>query len=131
MHTTTTNAPTHNQQTISHNNTDQAHAPTDKTHATTKDTHHKENSANTHDKNENSEVWGINAIGKEKLSYSWIPAVNLNLQYNPDQLGLFFALMVSAIGLMVVLYARAYLGPNPDDLYRFLPHTTTIHGPPC
>ena len=74
-----------------------------------------------HNETNISKSWGINAENKEELSYSWIPLAKLNLQYNPDQLGLFFALMVSAIGLMVVLYARAYLGPNADDLYRFLP----------
>ena len=55
------------------------------------------------------------------LAAQWMPALQLNLQFNPDQLGLFFALLVCSIGLLVVLYARAYFGPDGDSLYRFYP----------
>ncbi len=112
-HRTPTAPADNHQQTINHENT----TNTDKLTASDK---HKADTAD-HPETKQAELWGIQAIGQEKLSQSWIPLAKLNLQFNPDQLGLFFALMVSAIGLMVVLYARAYLGPNPDDLYRFLP----------
>ena len=51
----------------------------------------------------------------------WMPSLQLNLQFNPDQLGLFFAFLVSGIGLLITLYARAYFGPDEDSLYRFYP----------
>ncbi|QDU71568.1 hydrogen gas-evolving membrane-bound hydrogenase subunit E [Mucisphaera calidilacus] len=51
----------------------------------------------------------------------WMPALNLSLAFNADGLSVFFALLVSGIGLMIVLYARGYFGPNADDLGRFYP----------
>jgi len=52
---------------------------------------------------------------------SWMPAFHLDLALQADHLGLFFALLVSGIGLLIVLYARAYFGPDADSLYRFYP----------
>lgn len=52
---------------------------------------------------------------------AWMPDLNLSLQYNADKLGLFFALLVSGIGVLITLYARAYFGPDHDSLYRFYP----------
>ena len=51
----------------------------------------------------------------------WMPALTLNLQLNPDQLGLFFAFLVSGIGFLIVLYARAYFGKDAASLFRFYP----------
>jgi NADH:ubiquinone oxidoreductase subunit 5 (subunit L)/multisubunit Na+/H+ antiporter MnhA subunit/multisubunit Na+/H+ antiporter MnhB subunit len=51
----------------------------------------------------------------------WMPALKLNFDLNADRLGLFFALLVSGIGLLITLYARAYFGPDRDSLYRFYP----------
>ena len=51
----------------------------------------------------------------------WMPTLKLNLQLLPDQLGLFFALLVSGIGILITLYARAYFGPDQDSLFRFYP----------
>ena len=51
----------------------------------------------------------------------WIPALHINLAYFNDGLGVFFALLVAGIGLLIVLYARAYFGKDPDELYRFFP----------
>jgi len=55
------------------------------------------------------------------FSAQWMPELQLNLQFNADRLGLFFALMISGIGLLITLYARAYFGPDADSLYRFYP----------
>lgn len=52
---------------------------------------------------------------------AWMPSLNLNIAFNADGLSIFFALLVSGIGLMIVLYARGYFGPNADDLGRFYP----------
>jgi len=48
-------------------------------------------------------------------------SINLELTFNPDALGLFFGLLVSGIGALIVLYARGYFGPDRDSLYRFFP----------
>lgn len=69
--------------------------------------------------------WYVNFTGDQitasPVGVTWMPLVKLNLQFNPDKLGLFFAFMVSGIGLLITLYARAYFGPDHDSLYRFYP----------
>lgn len=55
------------------------------------------------------------------FALQWMPTLDLTLAFNPDKLGLFFALLVSGVGLLIVLYARAYFGPDEDSLYRFYP----------
>lgn len=52
----------------------------------------------------------------------WIPSLNLNFAFLADGLGAFFALLVSGVGLMIVLYARAYFGREAlDEIRRFYP----------
>lgn len=51
----------------------------------------------------------------------WMPGFHLNLALRADELGMFFALLVAGIGLLITLYARAYFGPQRRDLYRFYP----------
>src|SRR5687767_2377975 len=62
--------------------------------------------------------WGLDAGA---VGVAWMPALHLDLVLHADRLGMFFALLVASIGLLVVLYARAYFGPDPDSLYRFYP----------
>ena len=56
---------------------------------------------------------------------NWMPSLNINFAFLTDGLGLFFALLVSGIGVCVFLYARGYFGKagptSADDLYRFYP----------
>ena len=54
-------------------------------------------------------------------AWAWMPSLNLNLAFLADGLGVFFALLVSGIGVLIILYGRAYFGPEPADLYRFYP----------
>ncbi len=49
------------------------------------------------------------------------PALDIELTFNPDQLGLFFALLVAGIGVFINTYARGYFGRDQDQLYRFFP----------
>ncbi len=51
----------------------------------------------------------------------WIPILHLNLSFMTDGLGGFFGLLVSGIGILIVLYARGYFGPDEASLYRFYP----------
>ncbi|MEM7625383.1 MAG: hydrogen gas-evolving membrane-bound hydrogenase subunit E [Planctomycetota bacterium] len=60
--------------------------------------------------------------GTEALE--WVPSMNLNLAFLADGLGGFFALLVSGIGVLIVLYARGYFGNTEEaqrDLFRFYP----------
>jgi NADH:ubiquinone oxidoreductase subunit 5 (subunit L)/multisubunit Na+/H+ antiporter MnhA subunit len=60
-------------------------------------------------------------LGTVTPTVAWMPAVQLNVSFNADALGMFFALLVAGIGLLITLYARAYFGPDADSLYRFYP----------
>ena len=55
----------------------------------------------------------------------WVPALDLNIAFLADGLGGFFALLVSGVGVLIVLYARGYFGGHGDqaeaDLARFYP----------
>ena len=51
----------------------------------------------------------------------WIPLLHLDLAFLADGLGVFFALLVSGVGSLIVLYARGYFGPCERDLFRFYP----------
>ncbi len=48
------------------------------------------------------------------MQWSWVPALGVDLAFRLDGLSLFFALIVSGVGLLIVLYATAYL----DDHYQ-------------
>ncbi len=57
--------------------------------------------------------------GTIAVSLPWIPAYGLNLSFFIDGLSLVFALTISGIGTLVVLYAGAYLDGHPHK-GRFL-----------
>ena len=45
-------------------------------------------------------------------SYAWVPRIGLNLAFRLDGLALLFALLITGIGLLIILYAHYYLGPD-------------------
>ena len=49
----------------------------------------------------------------------WLPSLGLNLTFMLDGFGFLFALLILAIGLLVILYAHYYLSPA-DDASRFM-----------
>src|SRR5690606_32525030 len=51
----------------------------------------------------------------------WIDRLNMNFAFLADGLGVFFALLVSGVGFLIVLYARAYFGRDEKSLFRFYP----------
>ncbi|MBA4501015.1 monovalent cation/H+ antiporter subunit A [Marinobacterium marinum] len=51
-------------------------------------------------------------------SYSWIPAMGLDLSFRMDGLALLFCILILGIGLLVILYARYYLSEQ-DSMPRF------------
>ncbi len=51
----------------------------------------------------------------------FIPSINCNLDLIADPLSLFFGLLVSGIGCLIVLYARGYFGKDEASLRRFYP----------
>jgi multicomponent Na+:H+ antiporter subunit A len=51
-------------------------------------------------------------------SYSWVPGLGISLSWHLDGLSLLFALLISGIGALVVVYSSAYLQDH-RDLGRF------------
>ncbi|MEM6313848.1 MAG: proton-conducting transporter membrane subunit, partial [Planctomycetota bacterium] len=51
----------------------------------------------------------------------WVPGLHMDFAWLVDPTGVMFNLFIAGIGLLIILYARAYLGPKPDDLFRFYP----------
>ena len=54
-----------------------------------------------------------------RLVYNWVPALGINLSFYLDGLSLTFALLISGIGAIVVLYSSAYLAGH-HHLGRFM-----------
>jgi NADH:ubiquinone oxidoreductase subunit 5 (subunit L)/multisubunit Na+/H+ antiporter MnhA subunit len=52
--------------------------------------------------------------GKVDARWAWMPTLGLNLSLHLDGLSLLFALLVSGIGALVVIYAGYYFSPHGD-----------------
>ncbi len=59
-----------------------------------------------------------------RVAAAWMPALHLDWAFLPDALGLFFAALIAGIGLLIILYGRAYFGPDAAALRRFFPLIT-------
>lgn len=57
--------------------------------------------------------------GREIVELPWIPSLGLNLTLAIDGLSLFFGLVVSGMGALVVFYARQYLDDHYEHHGRF------------
>ncbi|MBX3065955.1 MAG: putative monovalent cation/H+ antiporter subunit A [Anaerolineae bacterium] len=47
------------------------------------------------------------------VSYTWVPSLGINLSFALDGLSLLFALLVSGVGALIIIYAGGYLGDHP------------------
>jgi multicomponent Na+:H+ antiporter subunit A len=52
--------------------------------------------------------------GPRDLEIAWAPSLGLSLSFHLDGLGLLFALLITGIGTLVVLYSSAYLANHPQ-----------------
>lgn len=57
--------------------------------------------------------------GSRVVQLSWASLLGLSLSFNLDGLGLLFALLITAVGALVILYASEYLDGHPHAV-RFL-----------
>jgi multicomponent Na+:H+ antiporter subunit A len=59
-----------------------------------------------------------------ELSYEWVPSLGVSLSFTFDGLGLLFALIVSGVGTLIIIYAGGYMVGDPQVgrfyLYLFL-----------
>jgi multicomponent Na+:H+ antiporter subunit A len=53
------------------------------------------------------------SAGRRLIELSWAESLGLSLAFNLDGLGLLFALLITAVGTLVVLYASRYLEGHP------------------
>jgi multicomponent Na+:H+ antiporter subunit A len=62
------------------------------------------------------------SAGARVLELAWAPSLGLTLSFNLDGLGLLFALLITAIGALVMLYASRYLAGHAQAgrFYAFL-----------
>ncbi|MEM6855685.1 MAG: hypothetical protein AAF593_14855, partial [Planctomycetota bacterium] len=101
----------------------ETHAASDETtHAPHDEAHTDEHGAD--DKHSKDRVPLIHPNTQGTASLAWVPSMNLSLAFLADGLGGFFALLVSGIGVLIVLYARGYFGNTEQaqrDLFRFYP----------
>jgi multicomponent Na+:H+ antiporter subunit A len=53
-----------------------------------------------------------------QLALTWVPSLGIGLTFQLDGLSLLFALLISGIGVLIVIYAAGYLAGHPQ-LARF------------
>ena len=69
-----------------------------------------------------AELFDSLSAGPRHVEIEWAPSLGLSLSFHLDGLGLLFALLITGIGTLVVLYASAYLANHPqaDRFYASL-----------
>ena len=60
-----------------------------------------------------TEFGSLLTAGSRVVEVAWAPSLGLSLSFNLDGLGLLFALLITAIGTLVFLYASRYLEGHP------------------
>lgn len=59
--------------------------------------------------------WPARAV----LEWNWVPSLGLNFSFVVDGLSLFFGLVVSGMGCLIIFHAIFYLGPEEEHAGRF------------
>ena len=73
---------------------------------------------------------GVSPADTPTGTIPWVPSLQLDISFLVDGLGAFFALLIAGMGVVVVLYARAFFGPDDASLARFFP-TLGFFTAPC
>jgi multicomponent Na+:H+ antiporter subunit A len=60
-----------------------------------------------------SRIPGIAAGGEVRESFAWVPQLDASLAFRLDGLSMLFALLITGIGALVVIYAAEYLRDHP------------------
>lgn len=69
-----------------------------------------------------SQVGAIMAGEVVRVSYAWAPSLGVNLSFYLDGLSLLFALLITGIGTLIILYTAGYLAQD-DQIGRFYAFT--------
>ena len=68
----------------------------------------------------------VNTRGAFSVSVQWAPALNLSLSFRFDGLSTLFAILITAVGTLIVIYAAKYLENHPHagrfnvELFAFM-----------
>lgn len=62
-----------------------------------------------------------------EAALAWVPSIDLELAFRADGFSLMFALITSAVGFLILLYAASYLGPG-ERHGRFYSHLLLFGG---
>ena len=75
-------------------------------------------------------LWHIPQVQETPIIHaaSWIPSLGITITFNLDGLSLLFALLISGIGLLVVLYSIYYLDEEKKDQQRFYAYLLLFMG---
>ncbi|HIM65482.1 MAG TPA: DUF4040 domain-containing protein [Acidimicrobiia bacterium] len=65
--------------------------------------------------------YGVASNEEGTTAIAWVPSLNLDLGFLVDGLATFFALLIAGVGVLIVLYSRAYFGSDGPSLARFFP----------
>lgn len=55
----------------------------------------------------------VTAGGSLSFTYAWVPSLNIDLHFLVDGLSLFFGLLISGFGTLIIIYASSYLAEHP------------------
>ncbi|WP_112323481.1 putative monovalent cation/H+ antiporter subunit A [Oceanibium sediminis] len=61
-----------------------------------------------------SQISAVSRFGPQMVSVPWVPALDVQLAFTLDGLSLVFALLISGIGTLVMLYSNSYLAGHPQ-----------------
>lgn len=56
----------------------------------------------------------VSRDGPFSVTARWAPALNLSVSFRFDSLSLLFAILITAVGTLIVIYARKYLELHPN-----------------
>ncbi len=66
--------------------------------------------------------------GEVRSTTAWVPALDLDIALRLDALSLTFALLVTGVGALVLLYCARYFEPGDDGTARFAGNLTAFAG---
>ena len=61
------------------------------------------------------------------FSYDWAPSLGIRFSFSVDGLSLFFTILISAIGALIIIYSSGYLAGHPQ-LGRFFVYILLFMG---
>ncbi|MBN4066684.1 DUF4040 domain-containing protein [Simkania negevensis] len=71
---------------------------------------------------------GIDPTSTLCISHDWVPQIMVNLSFCADGLSLFFALLITGMGLLVSIYAQGYMDHSESRICKFYSYLSIFMG---